>query len=152
MIDYVFNLPMEAASVFLYLFFALLYSSSLPILMLLTLFIMTSQYVANKIVIGKYSRQVSANEDINEKFVKYLPWAILVHVLFSMWTYTCPDIFPGELFSRIRVNIKYFGSELDRIFNVSYLLGLAVVILGGILFDLLIIRSLVWLAECCGGE
>lgn len=110
MIDYAFNLPNETASVFLYLFFALLYSSSLPILILLSLFIMSSQYIASKIVIGKYSRQVSANEDINDKILKYLPFAILIHVLFSIWTYTCSEIFVSDLFNRVRVNMTYFGS------------------------------------------
>jgi hypothetical protein len=61
-LDYSFNLPMEAASVLLYLFFSLMYSSCMPVLVVLTLVILISQYTASKIVIGKYSRQVSANE------------------------------------------------------------------------------------------
>ena len=56
---------MEAASVLLYLIFSLMYSSCMPILVALTLLILISQYTASKIIIGKYSRQLSANEEIN---------------------------------------------------------------------------------------
>lgn len=61
-IEYSFNLPAEAASVLLYLFFSLLYSACMPILVPLTLLILVSQYTASKIILGRYSRQVSANE------------------------------------------------------------------------------------------
>jgi len=151
-LNYSFNLPAEAASVMLYLFFSLLYSSCLPVLVLLTLIILISQYTASKIIIGRYSRQVSANEEINEKIIKYLPWGLLLHVLFAIWAFTCPEVFASSLFSSIQFNIVFFHSALDRIFDISYLLGLAVFLLAAILIDLLIIRSFMWIAECCGGE
>lgn len=81
-----------------------------------------------------------------------MPWALLLHVLFAMWSFTCPEVFTGSLFDKIKFNIKYFNNDLDRIFNIEYLLGLAVFLLGAILIDIIIIRSFIWLAECCGGD
>ena len=48
--------------------------------------------------------------------------------------------------------MNYFNNYLDRIFNINYLLGLAAFLLAAILIDILIIRSFIWLAECCGGD
>jgi hypothetical protein len=98
MIGYGFNLPMEAASVLLYLFFSQLYSSGMPVIIILTFLILVSQYTANKIIIGRYSKQISANEEINDKILKYIPYTLLIHILFAMWTYTCQEIFSSNLF------------------------------------------------------
>lgn len=81
-----------------------------------------------------------------------MPWALLLHILFAIWSFTCPEIFPASLFDKIRFNMTYFNSPLDRVFNISYLTGMAVFVLGSILIDFLFIRSFLWLAECCGGD
>lgn len=61
-IGYAFNLPTEAATIVLYIFFSLLYSAPLPILLVLTFIILFSHYICAKVIICKYSRQISANE------------------------------------------------------------------------------------------
>lgn len=61
-IGYSFNLPTEAATIVLYIFFSLLYSAPLPILIVLTFIILISHYISSKVMICKYSRQISANE------------------------------------------------------------------------------------------
>ncbi len=88
-----FDYPSETAQIMLFLFIAFMYSGLIPLLIpIFTIGLMIS-FVCKKIIITKFSVKIPADETLSESTLTFLPFVILLHGLFSVWSHTTPGIF-----------------------------------------------------------
>lgn len=105
-------------------------------------------YLWKRAIVVKYSIKIAADESLNESVINTIPFIILFHSLFSIWSHTSSAIFTNNvpIFS---INMTVFGSSLDRIFQDAVILGEGAVILLAIIIDFTIINFFSGLTDCC---
>lgn len=146
-----FDYPSETAQILLFLFIGFMYSGLIPLLMpLLTLGLMVS-FVCKKAIVTKFSVKIPADETLSQSTLTFLPFIILVHGLFSVWSHTTPGIFQTAS-PMVSMNLKIFNSTLDRIFNDIVILGEPALILLVIVLDLTVFNFIGFLVDCCKDE
>jgi hypothetical protein len=81
-----------------------------------------------------------------------LPFIILAHGLFSIWSHTSTDIFASTS-PIISLSFTLFkNADLDRIFKDILMLGEPVLIAAIIIFDYTIVNFISGLSNCCKDE
>jgi hypothetical protein len=149
--DIQFDYPSETAQIMLYLFIGFMYSGLIPLLIpILTLGLMVS-FACKKAIITNFSVKIPADETLSESTLTFMPFIILVHGLFSVWSHTTPGVFAtaSPLVSSSQI---IFRSTLDRIFNDIIILGEPVLVILIILLDFTIFNFIGFLVDCCKDE
>lgn len=71
-----------------YIFVAYCYSSNIPLLSLLSLLILISNYICYKHLILKYSVRITSDESLNSIVINFFPMILIIHTCFSLWSFT----------------------------------------------------------------
>jgi len=108
-------------------------------------------YYCKRAEIVRFSVRVPADESLSKSTLKLIPFMILAHALFSIWSHTSAGIFTSDSYL-IQMNYTYFNSSLDRIFKDILITGEAAVIALIIIFNFTIINFVGSLIECCKDE
>jgi hypothetical protein len=79
---------------------------------------------------------------------------ILFNLAFSIWELTSPDIFPANLFSRIRFDFINISSAWDRTFYISFLIVMLAIVLVYIVIDytLVVFFKAICVCDCWRGN
>jgi hypothetical protein len=149
--DIQFDYPSESAQIMLYLFIAYMYSGLIPILIPILTFGIMINFICKKAIVTKFSVKIPADETLSESTLTFIPFIILVHGLFSVWSHTTPGIFLTSS-PLVRSSQTIFNSTLDRVFNDIIILGEPALILLVILLDLTIFNFIGFLIDCCKDE
>lgn len=132
-------------------FITLAYSSALPLLLpfaFLALFVM---YWVEKITLLRfYAKPPKMNENFAHMVSSLLPWALLIHLLFSVWMYGTPDGLasnPVDLYKpawtkAYNDGLTYF-SKYDRI-NLTPKLRRQIVFPNAAMFVVIVVVRLLW--------
>jgi hypothetical protein len=95
-------------------FTCFLYSSIMPILNLVCLAALFVSYWCNKILLLRYYRKPpSYSAEINNRVLKFMPLAIVLHCFTSIWGFSSNEIFPSYIEFQGRF-IQHQRSVLDR--------------------------------------
>lgn len=133
--------------VILLLLIGILYSGLIPLMIPLLFLGMAWTYLCKRTIITKYSIKIPADESLNESVINLIPFIILLHSLFSIWSHTA-GIFTSDA-PLISFNWTIFNHSLDRIFSDIIILGQAAFILIVIVIDFTLISFFKWLGNCC---
>jgi len=138
----------ECALVIVLLLIGILYSGLLPLMIPILTVGMAWTYFWKRAIVVKYSIKLPADESLNESVINTIPFIILFHSLFSIWSHTSGAIFTSDapIFS---INITPFNHSIDRIFNDGVILAEGALILIVIIIDFTLINLLSGLADCC---
>jgi len=112
----------ECALVIVLLLIGILYSGLLPLMIPILTVGMAWTYFWKRAIVVKYSIKLPADESLNESVINTIPFIILFHSLFSVWSHTSGAIFASDapIFS---INITPFNHSIDRIFNDGVILA-----------------------------
>ena len=110
------------------LLIGILYSGLVPLMIPILAVGMAWIYFWKRAIVVRYSIKIPADETLNESVINTIPFIILFHSLFSIWSHTSGAIFTANA-PLISLNFTIFGSSLDRIFNDAMILGEGAVIL-----------------------
>lgn len=135
----------------LYLFIAFMYSGLIPLLIPILTMGLIVAFFCKKAIITKYSVKIPADETLSESTLTFIPFIILVHGLFSVWSHTTDGIFLSNA-PLVRSGMTIFHSTLDRVFNDIIILGEPALILLVILLDVTIFNFIGFLIDCCKDE
>jgi hypothetical protein len=138
----------ECALVIVLLLIGILYSGLVPLMIPILAVGMAWIYFWKRAIVVRYSIKIPADETLNESVINTIPFIILFHSLFSIWSHTSGAIFTANA-PLISLNFTIFGSSLDRIFNDAMILGEGAVILVIIIIDFTLINFFSGLADCC---
>lgn len=141
----------EMATVMVLVSLSLLYSGLVPLMIPILAFGLIWIYVCKKTIIAKYSIKIPADEALNESIINLFPFIILAHTFFSVWSHTTPGIFAADA-PLFKMDFKFFGGDLDRIFDNVLIVGEAVFMLVVILLEFTIINFFGWVSESCKDE
>ena len=108
-------------------------------------------YVCKKTVLLKYSAKIAADETLNESIINFLPFVILAHGLFSIWSHTSSNVFEKNV-QIYSLNLKIFNNTVDRVFADILMLAEPALILVVIIIDYTLINFFSGLASCCKDE
>jgi hypothetical protein len=99
----------ESAQIILIFFIVFLYSGLIPLLIPIFTFGLILTFFCKKAMILKYSVKIPADHALNESIISFLPFIILFHGLFSIWSHTTPGIFQekSQIYS---LSINFFNS------------------------------------------
>jgi hypothetical protein len=143
----------ETAQLFLIVFISLMYSSGLPVMIVLGAFNIISRYISNKYLILRYSKRIEGlTEDFSALSIGILPFSILLSCLFGMWIFTASSYIYNTAMSVHIFFIDQYSNVFElfpRIFYISYTFILAVIIVLYILLYNTIVRFFSWLGSCC---
>lgn len=70
---------------------------------------------------------------------------LFIKLCVSLWSLTSPIIFDIKLFSKISLNLYNFQSNLDRIFQISYLFVMMIIAAAAIIVDVFLNKFIVWI-------
>ena len=109
-------------------------------------------YFWKRAIVVKYSIKIPADESLNNSIINTIPFIILLHSLFSIWSHTSGSIFTSSA-SVLSFNIAPFNHTIDRVFKDGVILIEGAVILAAIIIDFTIIYLLGGLNDfCCKDE
>jgi len=108
-------------------------------------------FVCKKTILLKYSIKVAADETLNESIINILPFIILAHGLFSIWSHTTPNIFQSNV-QTFSLNLTVFSNKVDRIFEDALMLAEPVLVAVIIIIDYTLVSFFEGLASCCKDE
>jgi len=92
-----FDLGFHYAKTLAFVFVCFAYSGGLPLLLPIITFFLFMQYWMNKyLVLRAYKRPPYYDSNLNERALRILPAALLIHLAFSLWCYGAPDIFTTD--------------------------------------------------------
>lgn len=128
-----------------------MYSGLIPLLVPILALGLMIWYICKRAIIVKYSIKIPADETLNESIINIIPFIILVHALFSLWSHTALGVFQTTS-PLVRFSWTIFHSGFDRVFNDIIILGQAAFIVLYIVLDFTIINLFGSLAECCKDE
>ena len=94
-----------------------------------------------------YSVKIPADESLNQTVINVIPFIILLHSLFSVWSHTA-GIFTTDAVP-LSINITLFNHSIDRIFSDIIILGELAFILIVIIIDFTLINFFKWIGSCC---
>jgi len=103
-----------------------MYSGLIPLLVPVFSLGLIVWYFCKRTIVIKYSVKIPADQTLNESVINIIPFIILTHALFSVWSHSASGIFATN--ASMKVNWTIFHSEFDRIFNDIIILGEAAVI------------------------
>jgi hypothetical protein len=149
-IDYEFELPIKLSSMLVNIFLVLLYAANMPILLLLEVVALAITFYCNKATILKFSARLAANEELNYTMLNIFPFILLFTLAFSVWSLTCPDIFPKELFDMLRLKFVVFPGEWNRALYINFLTAMLTLALLYLIIDYTIVAFFksVCVCEC----
>lgn len=122
----------------LFLSITIMYSGLIPLLVPIFGFGLLFWYICKRTIVLKYSVKIPADETLNESIINLIPFIILIHSLFSVWSHTSPGIFAADS-PYFKFSWVIFNSIIDRIFSDIIILGQAALILLVLVFDYTII-------------
>jgi hypothetical protein len=67
-------------------------------------------------MVVKYSVKVPADETLNESVLTAIPFIILIHSFFSVWSHTASGVFDVNS-PLLKFNWSFFGGDFNRVFN-----------------------------------
>lgn len=77
------------------IFVTFIYCGGMPTLLAFLLIFLIVTYWVDKIMILRfYKLPPKFSAEIHMRVMAIVPWAIFMHMAFSMWFYGAPDIFP----------------------------------------------------------
>lgn len=99
----------------LILFIVIMYSGLIPLMIPVFTVGLFIWYYCKRATIVKFSVRIAADESLNESTLNIIPFMILAHALFAVWSHTSAGIFTPnvQLFS---LNLTFFKNNIDRIF------------------------------------
>ena len=130
------------------LLIGILYSGLVPLMIPILAIGMAWTYFWKRAIAVKYSIKIPADESLNESVINTIPFIILFHSLFSIWSHTSSAIFTTDA-PLISFNFTIFKNSLDRIFHDALILGEGAVILLVIVIDFTLVNFFSGLADCC---
>ena len=107
--------------VMLLLLIGILYSGLVPLMIPLLFLGVLWTYFCKRAIVVNYSVKIPADESLNQTVINVIPFIILLHSLFSVWSHTA-GIFTTEAVP-LSINITLFNHSIDRIFNDIIILG-----------------------------
>jgi len=132
----------------LFLFITIMYSGLIPLLIPVFGIGVFFWYLCKRAIVVKYSIKIPADESLSESFISIIPFIILAHALFSVWSHTSPGIFAADA-PLINFNWSIFSGALDRIFSDIIITGQAAFIIGFLAFNYTIVNFIGSISECC---
>jgi hypothetical protein len=64
----------------------------------------------------KFSVKIPADETLSQSAITFMPFVLLFHGLFSLWSHTTPGVFQASS-PLVTLDFTFFNSEFDRIFS-----------------------------------
>lgn len=92
------DFPLEAANVTLALLMCLMYSSLIPILVPIFTIGLFITYFIKRFILLRLSIKIPANEDLVKHIINILPFMILLHSIFGLWSHTANGIFSSSAY------------------------------------------------------
>jgi len=93
-----------------------MYSGLIPLMIPIFTIGLIIWYYCKRTEIVKFSVRVPADESLSKSTLKLIPFMILAHSLFSIWSHTSSGVFDPASYI-IAANFRYFNSSFDRIFQ-----------------------------------
>ena len=119
-------------------FMVMTFSGGMPVLYIVGLLSIISAYVVDKILLLKYYRLTNGfTKHLTTSIVKKFPIAVVMHILFSLFMFSYPNLLNSQLFSKWYgiSDSQYFNyPRVSQLHNVIFLIG-AVVALTIIWFE-----------------
>jgi ABC-type multidrug transport system fused ATPase/permease subunit len=141
---YLFGLHERYATCLAFLFVTMAYCGPIPLLIPLLAMFFVARYWTDKFVLLKFSWiPPNFDEKMHKLVTKILPYALFVHLIFNIWSYGAPDVFPQDIYSKTDTNtgnVSYYYHENDIWKRMTSTMGLP-------FFILLIIAVTVYLFE-----
>lgn len=88
-----FDFPTECAIICLQLFMSFMYSALIPLAIPIFTVGLLLSIICKRYIIINYTVRIPADESLNEKMYKLLPWVILAHGLMGLWGRTADGVF-----------------------------------------------------------
>lgn len=88
-----FDFPEESAAITLSLLMCLMYSSLIPILVPILTISLFITYFIKRFILLRLSIKIPANEDLARYMINIIPFMILLHCIFGLWSHTAAGIF-----------------------------------------------------------
>lgn len=84
---------------------------------------------------------------MSDSTLSILPFILLIHGLFSLWSHTSPGIF-DENAPLVKLDLKIFESDFNRIFNDIIILAEPALLIMIYVLDLTIFNFIGFLIDC----
>jgi hypothetical protein len=124
-----------------------MYSGLLPILIPIYTIGLILTFFCKKAMVVKYSIKIPADETLSDSTITILPFILLVHGLFSLWSHTSPGIFDSNA-PLIKLDLKIFESDFNRIFNDIIILAEPALLILIYVLDLTLFNFIGFLIDC----
>ena len=98
-------------------------------------------------MVVKYSVKIPADETLSDSTISILPFILLIHGLFSLWSHTSPGIFNTNA-PLIKFDMKIFESDFNRIFNDIIILAEPALLIIIYALDLTLFNFIGFLIDC----
>ena len=93
-----YDISNSGATLLANFYIGLMYSGGCPILILvLTVFVFFRYWTDKCLLFKHYCIPPNFDDRFPRKVVSIMPFAIIIHLLFSLWFYTSPDVFPRDI-------------------------------------------------------
>ena len=117
-----FEYAYETGMVMLLLVIGILYSGLIPLMIPLLTLGMAWTYLCKRAIVVNYSVKIPADESLNESVINLIPFIILFHSFFSIWSHTPSGFFTSGAVP-LSWSITFFNNSVDRIFSDLIMLG-----------------------------
>ncbi len=102
-------------------------------------------YLCHKTIIIKYVSKSYEKFQFTKLMNRSFLIILFIKLCISLWSLTSPIIFDIKLFSKISLNLYNFGSNLDRIFQISYLFVMMIIAAAAIIVDVFLNKFIGWI-------
>ena len=93
-----FDVAENYAHTLTYIFVCMFYAGGLPILIVvLTGYLFCRFWIDKYMVLRHCKVPTYMSEYLHETVIKILPYSLSFHLIFSLWQYSAPDVFPNEI-------------------------------------------------------
>jgi hypothetical protein len=114
--SFTFQFAEETSQIVLFLLISVMYSGLIPLLIPVFGLGLIVWYVCKRAMVVKYSVKVPADETLNESVLTAIPFIILIHSFFSVWSHTASGVFDVNS-PLLKFNWSFFGGDFNRVFN-----------------------------------
>ena len=146
-----FDFPTECAIITLQLFMCFMYSSMIPLAMPIFTVGVLLNFICKRYIILNCTMKIPADENLNEKMYKIIPWIILIHGFMGIWARTANGTFTESAYF-VTPDFGYHNKYIDRAISDIALLGATGLALLWIIFDFTVVSFCGALQECCKDE
>lgn len=137
-----FNIATRTAQVLTTLFSCYLYSGGMPILNIICFLTMFCIFWIDKtLILRHYRKPPFYSSAINERLVRILPLAIVIHCSFSLYAYGATDIFPSEVKGEEGDFKGKSVSLWERMYRMTGIINLILILLS-VIFVILLVFAL----------